>query len=55
MAGVSGELTVSVPGKFTSATPVSLRGEKNGEPLRVAGGKLAFNLGASAPASFVLD
>jgi len=55
MAGVSGELTVSAPGKFTSATPVSLRGEKNGEPLRVAGGKLAFNLGAFAPASFVLD
>jgi hypothetical protein len=55
MAGVSGELTVSLPGTFTSATPVNLRGERTGEPRRLAGSTLAFNLGAFAPATFVLE
>ena len=55
MAGVSGELTVSLPGTFTSATPVNLRGERTGEPRRIAGSTLAFNLGAFAPATFVLE
>jgi alpha-mannosidase len=55
MAGVSGERTVSLPGTFTSATPVNLRGERTGEPRRLAGSTLAFNLGAFAPATFVLE
>ena len=54
-AGHSGELTVTLPAKFTSATAVNLRGEKTGEPRRIAGSTLAFNLGAFAPATFVLE
>ena len=54
-AGVSGELTVTLPGKFTSATPVNLRGERLGEAGKLSNGKLVLNLGAFAPASFVLD
>ncbi|MCX6929856.1 MAG: hypothetical protein NT154_42585 [Verrucomicrobia bacterium] len=53
-AGISGGLSVSLPGKFTSATPVNLRGEASGKPVAVNAGQLAFNLPAYAPASFVL-
>ena len=55
--GASGELTVTLPAeaKFTTATPVSLRGEKTGEPVKIANGKLVFGLKAYAPASFVLE
>jgi hypothetical protein len=53
-AGVSGELTVTIPGKFTSAAPVNLRGEKLGEPLQITDGKLTFPLNAYAPSSFIL-
>jgi alpha-mannosidase len=53
-AGNSGELTATIPGNFKTATPVSLRGEKTGEPIPLKGGKLTINLGAYAPASFVL-
>ena len=38
-----------------TATPVNLRGEKSGEPLRVKDGKLSFSLKAYAPASFILQ
>jgi hypothetical protein len=54
-AGISGKLTVTIPGKFTTATPVNLRGEKTGEPVKFATGKLVFDLKAYAPASFVLE
>jgi len=54
-AGVSGELTVTLPGKLTSATPVNLRGETTGQPLVIRDGKFAFNLPAYAPASFILE
>jgi hypothetical protein len=54
--GTSGELAVTLPAgeKFTTATPVNLRGEKTGEPVRVTNGKLTFSLHAYAPASFIL-
>jgi len=55
MAGLSGELKVSIPGKFTSARPVDLRGESSGPPLAIKSGNLAFGLPAFAPASFILD
>ena len=59
MAGVSGELTVTLPGTFTSATPVNLRGETAGEPLGdplpVRDRQVMFSLPAYAPASFLLD
>jgi hypothetical protein len=53
-AGKTGDLTVTIPGGFTTATPVNLRGEVTGEPLKIAGGKLTFPLPAHAPASFIL-
>ena len=55
MAGSSGEHTVTIPGKFASATPVNLRGEKLGHPLEIKNGKLVFTLPAYAPASFTLE
>ena len=56
MAGVAGELTVTLPveAKFTTATPVDLRGEKTGEPVKIVNGKLTFPLKGYAPASFLL-
>ena len=39
----------------TSIIPTGkLRGKKGGEPVPIRSGKLPFNLGAYAPASFVL-
>jgi alpha-mannosidase len=56
-AGVSGDLAVTLPtgAKFTTATPVNLRGEKVGEPMRIVDGKLALSIRGFAPASYVLD
>jgi len=53
-SGQSGKLAVTLPGKFSTATPVNLRGENSGKPIAINSGKLAFNLPAYAPASFVL-
>ena len=53
-AGQGGDLAVTIPGKFTWAQPVNLRGESGGEPLRLTGGKITFTLNAYAPASFIL-
>jgi hypothetical protein len=55
MAGTSGDLTVTIPGGFKTASPVNLRGEQTGEPLAITNGRLAFPLPACAPASFILD
>jgi hypothetical protein len=54
--GVSGNLEVTLPAgsKFVSATPVNLRGEKIGEPVKIVGNKLSFGLKAYGPVSFVL-
>jgi len=55
--GVSGKVTVKLPKamKVSKATAVNLRGEKTGETKRVRSGKLKFELGKYAPASFVLE
>ena len=53
-AGDSGELTITIPGKFKTATPVDLRSEHPGTPLAITGGKLITPLKAYAPASFIL-
>jgi hypothetical protein len=53
-AGISGELTVTLPGRFTTAQPVNLRGEKLGEAVQVKDEKLSFAFGKYAPASFRL-
>jgi hypothetical protein len=54
-AGVSGDLTLTVPGNFKTATPVNLRGEKAGDPIVIRDGKFSFALPAYAPASFKLQ
>jgi len=55
-AGESGSLTLYLPAglKVTKAVPVNLRGEIKGEPVPVRAGKIEFELGAYAPASFIL-
>ena len=55
--GASGELTVTLPagGKYATATPVTLRGEKTGTPLKITAGTFSFPLKAYAPASYVLE
>jgi hypothetical protein len=55
MAGVAGALTINLPGTFSTATPVNLRGEKTGKPLAITNGMLTCHLPAYAPASFLLD
>ena len=54
--GRSVKLTVTFPSgtKYTTATPVNLRGEKLAEPMKIADHKLSFMLKAYAPASFIL-
>lgn len=54
-AGTRGPLTINLPGPFTKATPVTLRGEKKGAALAIATGTLTFDLPAYAPASFLLE
>jgi hypothetical protein len=55
--GVGGTLTVTLPAglKAAKAQPVSLRGEKTGQPIPITDGKLTFSLPAYAPASFILQ
>ena len=55
--GVGGELTVTMPAgaPFKTATPVTLRGEKTGEPVRIEEGNLTLSLRAYAPASYLLS
>lgn len=53
--GESADLTVTIPGTATTATPVNLRGEKTGAAIPIKDGKLVFPLKAYAPASFVLE
>lgn len=55
MAGVAGYLTIIIPGEFTSATPVNLRGETLGQALPIQDGSLSFPLHAYAPASYMLQ
>ena len=55
--GTSGKLTVSLPKKMNVyvATPVNLRGEKQGTPIVIKSGTFELELGAYAPASFILN
>jgi alpha-mannosidase len=41
--------------KFATATPVNLRGEKTGKTLKIKRDKFKFELGAYAPASYILE
>jgi hypothetical protein len=52
--GQSGDLAITVPGAFRSATPVDLRGENPGAPRPIRAGVLTIPLPAYAPASFIL-
>jgi alpha-mannosidase len=54
-AGVSGGLTITIPGNFTSATAVNLRGEPLGQPQALSAGKIAVALEKFAPAGFILE
>ena len=56
-AGVAGNITVSFPGKakFTRATPIDLRGQITGKPVRIINNKFSFSLGAYRPESFLLE
>ncbi len=54
-AGVTDELTVTLPGNYRSAAPVNLRGEKLGQPVPIKSRALTFPLKAYAPASFILQ
>lgn len=53
--GRSGEVTVTLPLVFKTATPVDLRGERKGPSQDVADGRLVVPLAAYAPASFRLE
>jgi len=56
-AGATGELviTITAGSNFAFATPVNLRGEKCGEPVKMIDRKFSFILKAYAPASFILN
>lgn len=54
-AGVTGDLTITPPSGFKSATPVSLRGEPTGESLPLSAGSVTVPLKAYAPASLILN
>jgi hypothetical protein len=55
--GVGGDLRVTLPMQsgFKTARPVTLRGEKTGEPLTIENGQLSFPLRRYAPASYLLS
>lgn len=54
--GVSGKLVVTLPKGMDASIviPVDLRGEAIGKPIAVVSDKFEWNLGAYAPASFIL-
>lgn len=56
-AGIAGKVDVRLPSGFTfsKAQPVNLRGEIQGDPLKVINGIFTVDLGEYAPASFVLS
>jgi alpha-mannosidase len=55
--GITGNVAVTLPkgATYTKATPVNLRGEVIGKPIKIISGKLIFRLKAYAPVSFILD
>jgi hypothetical protein len=56
-AGTTGSMMVAFPAgsKFAVATPVNLRGEALGEPIKITESKFSFVMKAYAPASFLLN
>jgi alpha-mannosidase len=56
-AGKSGVRQVRLPPGIAvkSVQPVDLRGNRAGEPIPVRGGKFSCDLGAFAPASFLIE
>lgn len=56
-AGISGNCTVKLPNglKVLSVQQVNLRGEKQGELIKVQENSFTVNLGKYAPASFILN
>ncbi len=56
-AGQSGRVTISFPEEtiVTKALPINFRGEKLGKALKIRNNHLSFELGAFAPASFMLQ
>lgn len=53
--GETADLDITIPGNFTKATPVDLRGENPSKPLPITDGKLTITLPAYSPASFILE
>lgn len=55
-SGISGECHVELPGGINvkSIQPVNLRGEEQGDPVRLEKGGFSFDLKKYAPASFIL-
>jgi hypothetical protein len=55
-AGIYGNCTVRLSGetKVTSVQPINLRGEKQGNPIKVKNGEFSFELKKYTPASFLL-
>ncbi|NQU54133.1 MAG: hypothetical protein HQ522_16515 [Bacteroidetes bacterium] len=56
-AGNSGKCTVKLPEGMSvpSVQPVNLRGEKQGNPIKVKNGEFSFELKGYAPASFLME
>jgi hypothetical protein len=56
-AGISGKCTIKLPKgmKIASVQPVNLRGEKQGNPIKVKNGEFYFDAKEYAPASFLLN
>ena len=56
MAGQSDRVSISMPGqRFSKATPINLRGEKIGEPIKIRSGKFTCGIKQFGPASFILE
>jgi alpha-mannosidase len=55
--GNGGNLGITLPlgSKFTRATPVTLRGEKIAEPVKIVNNRITVNLAAYRPASYILE
>jgi alpha-mannosidase len=55
-SGIKGNLEITLPtgSNFTTAIPVTLRGEQSGKPVRISNDKLSFNLPSYTPVSFIL-
>ncbi|WP_143774109.1 glycoside hydrolase family 38 N-terminal domain-containing protein [Niastella vici] len=56
-AGSAGAVTIMLPAgqQRTKATPVDLRGEVNGKPVKIINGKFSCTIKAFGPASFILE